>query len=53
MHRLRNLVPLRKMSTEGVWKKRSVVSSFILKYDESRHPLIALFKRSDKVSTYR
>lgn len=37
-------------------KKRQVVSSFILKVPEPGDkgiPLIALFKRSDKVSTYR
>ncbi|EFX05892.1 duf21 and cbs domain containing protein [Grosmannia clavigera kw1407] len=38
-------------------KKRSVVSSFIIKYptgsgDEAK-PMVALFKRSDKVNTYK
>ncbi|KAK4168372.1 Methylthioribose-1-phosphate isomerase [Cladorrhinum sp. PSN259] len=37
------------------WKKRSVVSSFIFKFDDSgqNQPKVALFKRSDKVSTYQ
>jgi len=34
------------------WKKRSVVSSFIMKLDDAE-PKVALFQRSDKVSTYR
>ncbi|SPQ23513.1 9e231366-413a-4cab-9642-d81348646841 [Thermothielavioides terrestris] len=34
------------------WKKRSVVSSFILRADDNE-PRIALFKRSSKVSTYQ
>jgi len=37
-------------------KRRSVVSSFIIKYPEegeSGKPLVALFKRSGKVSTYQ
>ncbi len=36
--------------------RRSVVSSFIIKYPEKVQPgkpMVALFKRSDKVSTYR
>ncbi|KAK1772013.1 nagb/rpia/CoA transferase-like protein [Phialemonium atrogriseum] len=32
--------------------KRSVVSSFIFKYDNGK-PLVALFRRSDKVNTYQ
>jgi hypothetical protein len=38
-------------STED-WKKRSVVSSFILKNYDGR-PLVALFQRSETVSTYQ
>ncbi|KAK3333003.1 hypothetical protein B0T19DRAFT_473763 [Cercophora scortea] len=35
-------------------KKRAVVSSFIFKYDENgNNPQVALFRRSDKVSTYQ
>ncbi len=37
-------------------KKRSVVSSFIIKYPEPGQegaPRVALFRRSDKVSTYQ
>ena len=35
-------------------KKRAVVSSFIFKYPEDGgKPLVALFRRSDKVSTYK
>lgn len=36
----------------GEWKQRSVVSSFIMKYKDGK-PRVALFQRSDKVSTYR
>jgi len=41
-------------STPAV-KKRSVVSSFIFKFDGTPDgkPQVALFRRSDKVSTYR
>ncbi|KAK4245123.1 Methylthioribose-1-phosphate isomerase [Corynascus novoguineensis] len=39
-------------STDVEWKKRSVVSSFIFKFDGGQ-PQVALFRRSDKVSTYR
>ncbi|KAG7285697.1 hypothetical protein NEMBOFW57_007990 [Staphylotrichum longicolle] len=39
-------------STGDPWKKRSVVSSFIMKLDAAE-PKVALFQRSDKVSTYR
>ncbi|KAK3998213.1 hypothetical protein QBC44DRAFT_354128 [Cladorrhinum sp. PSN332] len=37
------------------WKKRSVVSSFIFKFDHAGHqkPKVAVFQRSDKVSTYQ
>ncbi|KAK4187734.1 Methylthioribose-1-phosphate isomerase [Podospora australis] len=37
------------------WKKRSVVSNFIFKFDGTQDgkPKVALFKRSDKVSTYQ
>jgi hypothetical protein len=31
---------------------RSVVSSFIFKFDEGK-PLVALFRRSDRVNTYQ
>ncbi|KAK4150438.1 Methylthioribose-1-phosphate isomerase [Chaetomidium leptoderma] len=37
--------------TSGQWKKRSVVSSFILKFDGGK-PRVALLQRSGKVSTY-
>ncbi|KAL2264505.1 hypothetical protein VTJ83DRAFT_7015 [Remersonia thermophila] len=48
-------------SSDGAkaWKKRSVVSSFLLRgcwtgnIDTSRKPEVTLFERSDKVSTYR
>jgi hypothetical protein len=33
-------------------KHRSVVSSFIFKFDNGK-PLVALFRRSDKVNTYQ
>lgn len=34
------------------WKRRSIVSSFIMKSDNGT-PRVALFRRSDKVSTYQ
>jgi hypothetical protein len=37
---------------DSEWQKRSVVSSFIVKLDDG-NPRVALFQRSDKVSTYR
>ncbi|KAK4236791.1 hypothetical protein C8A03DRAFT_45248 [Achaetomium macrosporum] len=40
-------------SSAGEWKKRSVVSSFIMKADDDQRPRVALFRRSDKVSTYQ
>ncbi|KAJ4288788.1 hypothetical protein N0V88_007324 [Collariella sp. IMI 366227] len=40
-------------SRTAVWKKRFVVSSFILKHDEAGKPRVALFQRSEKVSTYQ
>lgn len=33
-------------------KHRSVVSSFIFKFDDGK-PSVALFRRSDKVNTYQ
>ncbi|KAK4038568.1 hypothetical protein C8A01DRAFT_47834 [Parachaetomium inaequale] len=39
-------------SATSEWQKRSVVSAFILKLDDGK-PQVALFQRSDKVSTYR
>ncbi|KAK3291092.1 uncharacterized protein B0H64DRAFT_330772 [Chaetomium fimeti] len=47
--------PATMMSTPnnaGEWKKRSVVSCFLLKLDGGQ-PRVALFQRSEKVSTYR
>ncbi|KAK3303855.1 uncharacterized protein B0T15DRAFT_286124 [Chaetomium strumarium] len=40
-------------SSGGEWKKRSVVSSFLMKIDDEQRPRIALFQRSDEVSTYQ
>jgi hypothetical protein len=43
-------------ANSGEWKKRSVVSSFLLRggwRGDQAKPEIALFERSDKVSTYR
>jgi hypothetical protein len=39
----------------GEWKKRSVVSSFIFKLSDVNDgkPQVALFGRSDKVTTYQ
>ncbi|KAH6843484.1 hypothetical protein B0I37DRAFT_437849 [Chaetomium sp. MPI-CAGE-AT-0009] len=39
-------------NSAGEWKKLSVVSCSILKLDDGQ-PRVALFRRSDKVSTYR
>lgn len=39
-------------STGGL-VKRSVVSSFIFKFGDEGRAEVALFQRSDKVSTYR
>jgi hypothetical protein len=40
------------LDTTDDWKKRSVVSSFIIKNLEGK-PLVALFQRSETVSTYK
>ncbi|KAK4119082.1 nagb/rpia/CoA transferase-like protein, partial [Parathielavia appendiculata] len=39
-------------TTTGEWKKRSVVSSFIMQNHDGK-PRVALFQRSDRVSTYK
>lgn len=49
--RMIGMVSNRQLPSRG-WKKRSVVSSFILKWNDGP-PQVALFRRSDKVSTYR